>query len=118
MLPQFRRGNIVLGKNLPRNIDFAYCRKVLTNIKGKEYENTPSGKGALLVGISNIVNCIRPHGWICIVEYDKEFKLGQYLERGGLRLIKQTQIKRREIRSRGRTPVISDLAVYQCQKHV
>jgi SAM-dependent methyltransferase len=114
--PKFQAGNIVLNKNLPNNIDLAYCKKVLINIMEKEYAGTPSGEQGLLAGLRNIAKCVRSNGWLCAVEYDKEFILEKYFELCGLRILRLEQIKRREIRSKGRTKTISTLTLYLCQK--
>ena len=115
-LPQFIRGNIVLNHNLPQNIDLAYCKKVLTNLLGKESEGTPSGEVGLRLGLKNITQNLTAGGFLCVVEYDKDFGLGNYLESSQLNILKRTQIKRREIRLRGRTKVVSTFSLYLCQR--
>lgn len=114
--PQFNRGNIVLNQNLPGNIHLAYCKKVLINILDKKYENIPSGEKGLLDGLKHINRSIKSDGWLCVIEYDREFKLESYLEMSGLRILKRAQIERREIRSRGRTNAISTFTLYLGRK--
>jgi hypothetical protein len=116
--PSFIKGDIVLGENLPREIDIAYCKKVLVNIRGKKYGNTPSGKEGLLQGLKHINQCICSGGWLCAIEYDKEFILENYFELSGFQVVDRTQIERREIRSKGRTKAISKFTLYLCQKSV
>lgn len=115
-LPKFIRGNIVLNQNLPPDIDLAYCMKVLVNLFGKKYKGTPSGEDGLLLGIKHIAQNLAPDGLLCVVEYDKDFGLGKYLEMGKLSILKKAQLKRREIRSRGRTQVVSTFSLYLCQR--
>lgn len=114
--PQFIRGNIILNQNLPQNIDLAYIKKVLVNISGKEYKDTPSGEDGLLAGLKHITQSLNPDGWICAIEYDQNFKLEQYFLKSDLRIMKRAQIERREIRSRGRTDVLSTFTLYLCRK--
>jgi hypothetical protein len=115
-LPQFIRGNIVLDHNLPTDIDLAYCKKVLVNLLGKEYRGTPYGEDGLLLGLKHITQNLAPVGLLCTVEYDKGFELGKYLVMSNLNILKKAQIKRREIRSRGRTQVVSTFSLYLCQR--
>jgi SAM-dependent methyltransferase len=115
-LPQFTRGNIVFDHNLPGDIDLAYCKKVLVNLLGKEYKGTPSGEDGLRLGIKHITQNLAPGGLLCAVEYDKDFGLGKYLEMSKLHILKKVQLKRREIRSRGRTQVVSTFSLYLCQR--
>jgi hypothetical protein len=114
--PHFKQGNIVLNQNLPQNIDLGYCKKVLINIQGKEYSGIPTGEDALISGLRNIHQSIRANGLLCVIEYDKEYKLQPYFERCKFKVIKRAQIERREIRSKGRTKVISTFTLYLCQK--
>jgi SAM-dependent methyltransferase len=115
-LPQFIRGNIVLDHNLPSEVDLAYCKKVLLNLLIKEYKGTPSGEDGLLLGLKHIARNLIPGGLLCAVEYDIDFKLGKYLEMSKLNILKKVQLKRREIRSRGRTGVASSFSLYLCQR--
>jgi len=114
--PQFIEGNIVGNQNLPRNIDLAYCKKLLVNLKGKQAKDRLSGEDRLLIGLKHITHSIRPSGLMCVIEYDTDFRLAKYLEKSDLRILRRTHIKRREIRSRGRTNAISTFALYLCQR--
>ncbi|MGD8457684.1 MAG: hypothetical protein PVF83_14980 [Anaerolineales bacterium] len=115
-LPQFFRKNIILDHNLPSDIDLAYCKKVLVNLKGKEYKETPSGEEGILLGLKHITQNLVSGGLLCAVEYDKDFDLSKYLEESQLDILKKAQIKRREIRARGRTKVLSTFCLYLCQR--
>jgi hypothetical protein len=117
-IPRFVKGNIVLNQNIPQEIDLAYCKKLLVNILGKNYKDTPLGENALTKALKNISNCIQPDGLLCVIEYDKEFSLAKYLNRNNLRIIRKTQLKRNEIRSKGRTKTTSLFTLYLCQKYI
>ena len=82
---------------------------------GKDYPHSPSGTEALSVGLRNIANCLRSNGLMCVVEYNHEYELEENLEECGFRVLMRDQIQRREIRSRGRTDVVSTLTLYLCQ---
>jgi hypothetical protein len=114
--PQFIKGDIIGNQNLPGNIDLAYCKKILFNLMGEDSKDRLSGEERLLVGLKNITNSIRPSGLICVIEYDKDFRLTRHFEKSELRILRRKQIKRREIRSRGRTNSISTFALYLCQR--
>ncbi len=94
-LPQFVQGNVVRNHNLPQNIDFAYCKKLLVNLLGMKYEDTLSGEERLLAGLKHIKQSIRPNGLACVIEYDPEFKLRKYIDLSGLCVLTQTQFNRR-----------------------
>lgn len=115
-VPAFIKGNIVKNENLPREIDLAYCKKVLANMYGKAYQDIESGESGLRKGLSNIAACINPRGFLAAVEYDKDHILERHLLEAGFKIVRREQIKRREIRSKGRTDVISTLTLYLCQK--
>jgi SAM-dependent methyltransferase len=115
-LPKFSKGNIVLNQGIPENIDLAYCKKLLINIRDKRYRNNPSGEKALLMALNNISESLSPGGKICAIEYDREFKLEKYFNECRLPVMKRTQFQRNEIRTRGRTNVVSNFTLYLCQK--
>lgn len=83
---------------------------------GKDYPDSPSGTEALSIGLRNIANCLRSNGLLCVVEFDHEYELESYLVESGYRVLTRDQIQSREIRSRGRTDVVSTLTMYLCQK--
>ena len=68
------------------------------------------------IGLGHITRCVRPGGTICVIEYDKDFGLAKHLEKSDLNILRRARIKRREIRSRGRTNVISRFGLYLCQR--
>jgi hypothetical protein len=115
-IPQFLKGNIVLGINLPGSIDRGYCKKLLTNLIGKEYQGMPTGEAALQSGLRNISRCLSSTGFLCAVEYNKDFSLAHHLKQSGFKVIKQVRLLRNEIRSHGRTNVQSTMALYLCSK--
>ena len=115
-IPKFQQGNIVNNINLPKDIDLAYCKKVLVNIFLKEYESIPSGEQSLTAGLRNIYHSLRPDGQLCVIEYYKDFILEIYFEKCGFQIEKKELIKRREIRSKGKTESMSDLTLYLCRK--
>jgi SAM-dependent methyltransferase len=116
--PRFIQGDIVLDKNLPQEIDLAYIKKVLINIRDKKYGDAPSGKEALLRGLRHMPQGIKLGGWMIVVEYDKNFELENYFEKCDLKIMNRAQIKRREIRSKGRTNAISIFTQYLVRKSV
>jgi len=115
-LPKFKKGNIVLIQGIPENIDLAYCKKVLINIRDKKYRKTSSGKDALLRALNNIAERLSPDGKLCVVEYDREFTLEKYFDASRFSVLNCTQFQRQEIRSGGRTNVVSNFTLYLCQK--
>ena len=114
--PRFIRGDIVGNRNLPADVDLAYCKKLLVNLRGEEPREGLSGEERLRIGLEQITQCIRPGGLLCAVEYDRDFGLAEHLDRGQLRILRRTLIQRREIRSRRRTNVVSTFALYLCQR--
>jgi len=115
-LPKFKKGNIVLNQGIPENIDLAYCKKVLINIRDKQYTDVPSGEIALIRALNNIAESLSPDGKLCVVEYDREFTLEKYFDASRFSVLNCTQFQRQEIRSRGRTNVVSNFTLYLCQK--
>ncbi len=116
--PRFSRGNILMNHNLPKNIDFAYCKKLLFNLTERKSKDAISQEESLITGLTHISQCVRSDGLICLIEYDKEYILEKYLDMSKLRIVKRTQFNRREIRSRGRTNVVSMFTLYLCQKSI
>jgi hypothetical protein len=94
---------------------FSDCKKLLINIRDRQYADRPSGEDGLLSALRNISQRIQPNGKICVVEYDKNFELEKYFKKSKLEILKRSQIKRKEIRSKGRTDVISTFTLYLCQ---
>jgi SAM-dependent methyltransferase len=114
--PEFRQENIVKNVNLPKDIDLAYCKKVLINIFSREYESIPSGENGLISGLRNINQCLNPDAQLLAIEYFDDFALEGYFERCGFQVERREQIKRREIRSKGRTEVESTMTLYLCRR--
>ena len=114
--PRFIRGDIVADRNLPSDVDLAYCKKLLVNLPEQGSEDGPAGEERLRVGLEHIAQSIRPGGLLCLIEYDREYGLAKHLDRGEFRILRRAQIVRREIRSPGRTSVISTFALYLCQR--
>jgi hypothetical protein len=113
--PQFRKGDIVLGQNLPHNVDVAYCKRILVNIFHGKHGNIPLGEEGLIMAINHISSSVRPEGLVCVIEYEG-FVLEKYVVGSNLHIIDRKSIERRDIRSRGRTTVTSKYALYLCQK--
>ena len=113
--PQFRRGDIVSGQNLPQGVDLAYCKRLLINIFHGKHGNELHGEDGLRAAINHIVNSLRPGGLVCVIEFEG-FGLEEYFLREKLRILNRTLIKRNDIRSRGRTTVTSHYDFYLCQK--
>ncbi len=114
-LPMFHRGDIVLGHNLPADVDLAYCKRVLINLFYRKHGEHPSGGEGLLTAIKHIARSVRPGGYVCTVEFDG-FALDEYLRKANLSIVRHGVFKRNDIRARGRTTVISQYAFYLCQK--
>ena len=114
--PRFIEGDIVGNQNLPGDVDLAYCKKVLVNLMGKGPGGGLSGKESLLLGLDRIAHSLRPGGLLCLIEYDNDFGLEKHLEKSDLNILRRARIKRREIRSRGRTNVTSSFALYLCER--
>jgi hypothetical protein len=114
-LPAFRQGDVVLGEKLPRGYDLAYCNKLLVNIlKGTPEQQLPGEEG-MLAAIKHMAGSVRRGGLVCAVEFDG-LALDAYFRQTNLKLVDRHQFKRREVRSRGRTNVVSRYVLYVCEK--
>ncbi len=82
--PEFLVGNVVLGKDLPSDIDLAYCRRLLVNIGVGNYENNVSSINGCKLAIRNIVKTIKPGGLFVVVEEVQRVDFSQLLEEAGL----------------------------------
>ena len=68
--PDFRKGDIVKGENLPLGFDLVYCKRVLYNIFIGN-----NGDTKLKQAINNITKSLKPGGWFCLVEIQEtQFK--------------------------------------------
>lgn len=66
--PVLRQEDIVQSNNLPKNLDFAFCKLVLGNIFTGEYLNTIRGEDGVNHAIQNITDSTKQNGVICLVE--------------------------------------------------
>jgi len=94
--PTFQIGNIVTGNNLPSELDFIYCKKLLQNILEGGYSNPKQGDEGVKLAIKNIANAVKQQGHICLVE-PAGTNFMAYLEQAGLELIRCCRIQRSEI---------------------
>jgi hypothetical protein len=97
----FQTGDILKGDNLPNNLDFAYCKRVLGNVFTGEYNNSPSGDEGVGLAIRNIAKNIKQGGIFCAVEKTSEY-FGPIFEREGLKFLRNCRIQRGEIGIQGR----------------
>jgi SAM-dependent methyltransferase len=114
-LPIFQTGDLLLGDNFPNNLDLAYCNKVLVNIFLGKHGNELSEMEGVQAALSNISRSVKPGGYVCIVEFEG-FPLEDYFPKADLDLVKYIPFTRNDIRSKGRTTVISKYALFLCQK--
>ena len=114
-LPRFQRGDFLLGENLLEGVDLAYCKRVLVNVFGGKRAGDPSGEEGLRLAIDRIVASIRLQGHLIAVEFDG-FDPVKAFAGSKLRILKQVRLQRRDVRSRGRTHVISRYTLVLCQK--
>jgi SAM-dependent methyltransferase len=56
--PTFQQDDVLKSKELPNNLDLAYCKLLLVNIKADRINQV----------INNIVECIKQDGLVCLVE--------------------------------------------------
>lgn len=95
-LPKFQIGDIVAGENLPYELDFVYCKKLLQNILGGGYSNHQQGDGGVRLAIKQIGNSVKQGGLICLVE-PAGTNFMPYLDQAGLDLIRCCRVQRNEI---------------------
>ncbi len=114
-LPHFQRGDFLLGENLPAGADLAYCKRVLVNVFGGKRAGDPSSEEGLRLAIDRIAASIRPQGHLIAVEFEA-FDPVKAFAGSGLRILKQARLQRRDVRSRGRTHVLSRYGLFLCQK--
>jgi hypothetical protein len=96
--PTFQIGDIVTGENLPSDLDFVYCKKLLQNVLevNSGYPNTLQGEDGVKSVIKNIATSVKQGGRICLVEpVSTDFM--PYLEQAGLELIRCCRIQRNDI---------------------
>jgi hypothetical protein len=113
--PQFKKGDFLLGHNLPCGIDLAYCKRILVNTYKGHHGSTPSGEEGLFQTINHIAGSVRPGGYVCVIEYNG-LQLDTFLQMANLSLIMQVPFERNDIRSLGRTKVTSHYVLTLCRK--
>lgn len=99
--PVFQEEDIVKSKNLPNDLDFAYCKLVLGNVYNGEYGNSIMGEDAVMGAIQNITDCIKKDGLFCLVEKDV-MSFQPFLERANLTFLRVCRFRRGEIGEHGR----------------
>jgi len=124
--PDFRAGDIVESKNLPSDLDFAYCKKVLENIYEGGYRNEIVGEEGVSFALQNIIDTLKSGGKLCLVEPSQgpnliSFDLEPILQGFGLVDIVHRQFHRADIvykdNSFSRTSIFKTLySVYISQK--
>jgi hypothetical protein len=116
--PTFQQGDVLIGHNLPSNLDFAYCKRLLGNIYSGEYDNSPKGEEGVSRAINNMVGTLRQGGILCVVEKANIY-FAPSIERTGLTFLRICRIHRGEIGVQGRltgTTGIGQYFVYLYQK--
>ena len=68
--PTFQQDDVLKPHDLPKNLDLAYCKRLLTNIREGAYNNSLNEDDRLSRAINNIVDCIKQRGLFCLVEMD------------------------------------------------
>jgi hypothetical protein len=112
--PTFIKGDIVTGNNLQKGIDLAFCQRIFINIQKGKHGNEV-GQETLARSIKKIVNCLSPEGYLLSIEF-ANFDLNRYFEECGLEMIKSLDFTRNDIRSKGRTTVLSHYNAILCKK--
>jgi hypothetical protein len=114
-LPRFERGDFIQGESLPDAVDLAYCKRIFVNVFGGKCARDPSGEEGLHLAVDRIAASICPQGYLLAVEFEG-FDLEKVFAANNLRILRQAALQRRDVRSRGRTRVISRYALILCQK--
>ncbi len=101
--PKFRVGDIARGENLPSDIDFAYCRKILTPIALGEFENSISGQEGVKNTLENIAKSVKQRGWLLIIEkaMSSSIDFKSSFIQTGLELVSISSIRRKDILTDG-----------------
>lgn len=91
--PRFQVGDVVTDNNLPSNLDFTYCKKLLQNICEGAYNNSYKSKEGIRLAINYLSKTVKQGGLICIVEpAGTDFM--PFLEQAGLEMIRCCRIQR------------------------
>ena len=115
-IPEFQKGDIVAGTNLPSDLDFVYCKKLLQNVFEDGYSNSCKGDEGIRKAIHNIVGAVKPGGLICLVEPSGAI-LMPFLEQAGLEVIHCYRIQRSEINGQRRNLLYKPhYTIYHCSK--
>jgi SAM-dependent methyltransferase len=114
-VPRFRQGDVVTSAGLPRDLDLVHCKRLLANIHGGAHENRLMGRDGVRVAVTNMLGALRPGGRLLVLEYSR-FELGPILEECGVEVLQQAKFTRHDIRSRGRTAVVSTYASWLCRR--
>jgi len=99
--PRFQIGDIVAGDNLPSELDFVYCKKLLQNVFEDGYSNSRQGDDGVRSVVKHIANAVKRGGLICLVE-PAGTNFMPFLEQAGLELIRCCRIQRNEINGQKR----------------
>jgi SAM-dependent methyltransferase len=98
--PVFQIADVLEGQNLPNGLDFAYCKRLLCNIYGGDYENIINGEEGVWLAISNITKTLKQGGIFCVVE---TMDFAPFFESIGLKVLQSFHFQRGEITSEGRS---------------
>jgi hypothetical protein len=105
--PEFQVGDVVTGDNLPLNLDFIYCKKLLQNIFDGGYGNHYKGDEGVNLAINHISRTVKQGGLICIVE-PAGTNFMPFLEQAGLEMIRCCRIQRSRIDGQKRDTIIKE----------
>jgi len=95
-IPNFQIGDIVTGENLPSDLDFVYCKKLLQNILEGGYSNSRHGDDGVRLAVKHIANAVKQGGQVCLIE-PAGTNFMTYLEQAEFQLIRCFRIHRNEI---------------------
>lgn len=115
---EFRIGNITSAKNLPRDLDLAYCRRILTPIYLSEYDNLLSGEFGVRSALERISLSIKPGGWLIVSEKVSNINFQTFLEQADFNILARSKLKRGDIIEPGRRVTLykNHLIRYICLK--
>lgn len=102
--PKFQVGDVVMEINLPSNLDFIYCKKLLQNIYEGAYNNSYRGEEGVRFAINHMTNAVKQGSLICIVE-PAGTNFMPFLEQAGLETIRFCRIQRGKIDGQKRNTV-------------
>jgi SAM-dependent methyltransferase len=111
--PQFQLSDVLKSKDLPKDLDLAYCKKLLVNIDDPAYGNPPKSEDGLTRSINNIVNSLKQGGLFCLVE---KISLKTHLMRSDLKFLRVCLIERGVIKPEGREHQVEGVFVHLYRK--